>query len=264
MAAGLPVARRSYPHVDGVGDWQAAASIKLLWDRVWDQENRLTLANSTMTAQAAAITAQAATIDDLEIQINRLSISSPGAGAGSPTDNLDTVDTATVGGPFPNGPTAISFPGLGTVQVYSSPNVSGWAQTSTLTHWGFDPGAIVLNHTKLGQWPPVTIAKNTTQEATIWLFANTGSGWIGAGAERLRPSQSTKPEPTNYSEWFINLFYDASRWGPLSSLTPFVGMPTAVLITAGSTRVDNRYFVQERTDILQFSWPADGQSVTFL
>lgn len=261
----MAVTRRVYPHVNGIEDWNAQQSSKLLWDQVWDLDSRLMTANATLSAQAATISTQASTIAELQTQITRISISPAPAAAGSTgPDGLDVVDVGAVSGPFSTGPNNFTFPGIGTVAVWSSPDVSGWAQTSTMTRWAFDPGLISLNHTKLGQWQPVLVGPNTLQEATIWLFVNLGSGWIGAGAERLRPNQSTKVEQTNYSEWFVNLFYDANRWGPLATLTPTVGMPTAMLITAGSTRVDNKYVVQERTDLIQFSWPADGQSAVFV
>lgn len=262
----MAVTRRVYPHVDGIEDWNAGQSIKLLWDRVQDLDARLVTANGVITTQAATLTTQASTIRDLQTQIKRIAVSPTAAAvaaAAGPT-GLDVVDVGAVQGPFSTGPNNYSFPSIGTVAVWSSPDVSGWAETSAMTRWAFDPGVAHLNHTKLGQWAPVLVGPNTLQEATIWLFVNLGSGWIGAGAERLRPSQSDKPEAQLYSQWFVNLFYDANRWGPLATLIPAEGMPTAMLITAGSTRVDNKYIVQERTNLIQFAWPADGASVVFL
>lgn len=259
----MAVTRRVYPHIDGIQDWQAAQSVKLLWDRVQDLDARQTTANQTISTQAATIATQAHTITDLQTQITRIAVSPAPAAGGTGPDSLTVVDIGATTGPFSTGPNTYTFPGIGAVSVWSSPDVSGWAETSTMTRWAFDPGLISLNHTKLGQWPGVLIAPGTKQESTIWLFVNLGSGWIGAGAERLRPNQSTKGEDVNYSQWFVNLFYNA-RWGPLSTLIPTVGMPTAMLITAGSTRVDNTYIVQERTNLIQFAWPADGQPVVFL
>lgn len=260
----MAVTRRVYPHLDGIQDWNAAQSIKLLWDVVQDLDSQVVTANRTIAAQATTISTQTTTIATLQTQIDRIAISKTAqAAAAGGVDGLTVTDVGAVTGPFSQGPTDMSFPGIGTVSVWSSPDVTGWAETASMTRWAFDPGVAHLNHTKLGQWTPVLVGPNTLQEATIWLFANPGSGWIGAGAERLRPSQSDKPEDNLYSRWFINLFYNA-RWGPLSSLTPSEGMPAAMLITAGSTRVDNTYKVQERTNLIQFSWPADGASVTFL
>lgn len=260
----LPHRNRSYPQLAGIADWSTAESVKLLWDQIHELDDRIVAANTTITSQASTISTQATTIATLQTQIDRIAISTTKAAAASTgVDPLDVTDVGAVTGPFSQGPTNMTFPGIGTVSVWSSPDVTGWTETSTMTRWAFDPGVAHLNHTKLGVWSPVLVGPNTLQEATIWLFANPGSGWIGAGAERLRPSQSDKPEATNYSEWFTNLFYN-DRWGPLSTLVPTEGMPAAMLITAGSTRVDNKYKVQERTNLIQFSWPADGASVTFL
>lgn len=254
---------RQYPHLDGLTDWQARQSLRLLWDRVYDQEERVTAANATITDQAATIADLSTQIATLQTKVTRLAISPRAADTVTDPDAaLDQIDTGTVAGPFPEGPTAATFPGIGVVQIYSSPDVSGWPETSSFTQLSFAPGVLTINHTKLGQWPPVNIGNNTLQEATIWLFFQILGVWYGAGAERLRPSQTTKLQSPNYSQWPSDMWY-SSRWGPLASFTPFAGQPAAALIAAGSTRVDNRVIVQERTNVLTFSWPADGTGVSF-
>lgn len=254
---------RQYPHLDGVTDWQARQSLRLLWDRVFDQADGIDAANTTILAQASTIAALSASLSTLQTKVTKLAIVAPGSGAGTDPDaGIDLIDTGTVSGPFANGPIAATFAGLGVVQIFSSPDVSGWAETSVFTRLSFAPGVLTINHSLLGQWPPVNIGAGTLQEATIWMFFNIGGTWYGAGAERLRPAQTVKLQSPNYSQWPADWWY-SSRWGALSTLTPFAGQPAAALITSGSTRVDNRTIVQERTNLLLFSWPADGISVSF-
>lgn len=41
-----PSDRAAYPHVDGIADWRAQQSVRLLWDRVFDFEQRLQAAET--------------------------------------------------------------------------------------------------------------------------------------------------------------------------------------------------------------------------
>jgi len=42
-----PALKRQYPHVDGVEDWRAKQTIRLLWDRVFELESRLQATETT-------------------------------------------------------------------------------------------------------------------------------------------------------------------------------------------------------------------------
>ena len=246
---------RTYPHVGGVKDREAQTTIRLLWDRVFDVTDQVTAAQSTIDTQAATIADQASEIAVLQRKVTRLSIqpvaqpTSPGSGE---------ISNVIVDGTFTTGPTAINFPGIGIVQVYSSPDVSGWTQTGTISRFGFSPGVWNVNYSTIGAWlPGVNIGGGTFQEATIWLFLQIAGVWYGAGAERLRPSQTAKPESVTISQWPSDFWYDATRWGPLAGANPS-GLAAAALITAGSTRLDNRTLVTERTNLITFTWPPDG------
>lgn len=73
----------SYPHVEGIADWQAASSARLLWDRVHDLEARLQAAEGTaaalVTAHNATDAAQIATAS--EVQKVQATIAAAGASA---------------------------------------------------------------------------------------------------------------------------------------------------------------------------------------
>lgn len=46
---------RAYPHLDTVTDWSAQATIRLLWDRIFDLEERLQVIEGTSTALVAGV-----------------------------------------------------------------------------------------------------------------------------------------------------------------------------------------------------------------
>ncbi len=47
--------QRLYPHVDNIKDWESSQSIRLLWDRVHDLEERLQAANATVATLLTAV-----------------------------------------------------------------------------------------------------------------------------------------------------------------------------------------------------------------
>lgn len=91
--------------------------------------------------------------------------------------------------PPPSTPSAPGGFDLSQVKVVASPNVLVWPVTSQITSIGFSPGTFSINHTRRGQWPPVVISSDgTQQEVTIWVFFRINGQWHATGAERLRPS----------------------------------------------------------------------------
>ena len=61
-------------------------------------------------------------------------------------------------------------------------NVSGWAQTSTITEVSIGSPPIRIEHTKAGQWPAIT-AGGTVVEGNPWIFANIDGEWHAATYE---------------------------------------------------------------------------------
>lgn len=252
--------RRQYPHVAGVVDRDAQQSLRLLWDRVFLVQEALAADAETIAAQAETITSLTSRLVTAERRVAQLDVR-VGAASSAAAGPGDLVDPPTSGS-YPPGPTAITFPGLGVVQVYASPDVSGWTQTSTLSVT-FTPGLLTLAISELANWSaqPINIG-GATQAATIWLFRQIGGVWYGAGAERLRPNQTTKVLNSSYIQWPIDWWYNPTIWGPLS--VPGVpGESVALLVTAGSTRLDNRTYFTERTNLITFTWPNDGVTASF-
>lgn len=254
--------KRQYPHVTGVADRDAQQSLRLLWDRVYAVDEARQADAATIATQAATISTLGRRMTAAERLVTQLQLQIGALGSSATPGSDDLVDPP-LSGSYPPGPTAITFPGLGVVQVYASPDVSGWTETGTFSVT-FVPGQLNLSISALGAWsaPGQTINIGGAQQAaTIWLFRQIGGTWYGAGAERLRPNQTVKGLNAAYTQWPLDWWYNPSIWGPLS----VVGVPgenVALLVTAGSTRLDNRTYVTERTPILQFAWPADGVTVT--
>lgn len=251
--------RRQFPHVGQVQDRDAAQSLRLLWDRVFAVED-------ARTADAATIAAQATTISGLSSRLSKaertiaslaLQIKAAGASGGGSGDLTDPPIT----GEIPANSTQ-TFAGLGAVSVYASGVVDAWTEVGTLSAT-FTPGRLLLSISALASWSanPINIG-GATQAATIWLFLQIGGSWVGAAGERLRPNQTTKDENTLYSLWPGDWFYNPTIWGPLSGYVPTPGQPAALMVAAGSTRVDSRTNFTERTPVVQFAWPADGATLT--
>lgn len=62
QAAPLPTITRAYPHVADIGDWPTAQTVKLLWTRIHDLEERLQAAQSTITDLVAGHNTNEATL----------------------------------------------------------------------------------------------------------------------------------------------------------------------------------------------------------
>jgi hypothetical protein len=165
------------------------------------------------------------------------------------------------GGGGGGGGTGSSFDQLGNVIIVGgSPDVRSWAVTSQITQLGFANGSILLNHTKLGQWPGVDIG-GALQESTLWVFFRINGQWYATGAERWRPSQTSKAltQPSHISTgWFYN-----NNWAPMWNYFPAVGEQVGFMVVAGSTRLDNNAPVHERSNILMIPFPADGVPAYF-
>jgi hypothetical protein len=152
---------------------------------------------------------------------------------------------------------------LASVTILGSPDVRGFAITSQITSVEFSPGNLHVDHTMRGQWPGVVIAPDgTLQEATIWVFFKINGAWYGTGGERLRPNQTDKglTKPSDIGPGWL---YDPNRWGVMTNYVPQVGELVGFMVVAGSTRSDNNVIVQERTGVVLYPFPPDGQTTAF-
>lgn len=152
---------------------------------------------------------------------------------------------------------------LGAVQILGSPDVRGFARTSTITALSFQPDTWHIDHTLRGTWPPIVIAPDgTTQEATVWVILRIGGTWYATGGERLRPGQADKSlsQPSQLGpDWL----YDPGRWGVMAGYVPSPGDLTGFMVVAGSTRSDDHVMVMERTGVVLVPFPADGVTTSY-
>lgn len=120
-------------------------------------------------------------------------------------------------------------------------DVSGWAETSTITSVTIDGSSICIEHTKAGQWP---VAHGV--EGNPWVFANVGGQWYAATYEWLRPGQICKGITAD------NIGAHIGR-SPLTSWRPqsgeLVGFMVSALVRAGPETVP------ERSNLVMVRWP---------
>lgn len=153
---------------------------------------------------------------------------------------------------------------LASVTILGSPDVRGFARTSSITSLAFHVGSWHVDHTARGTWPPIVIdpVTSTTQEATVWIIFRIGGAWYATGGERLRPDQTDKglSQPSQMGpDWL----YDAGRWGVMAGYVPSPGDLTGMMVVAGSTRADDTVMVMERTGVVLFPFPSDDVDTSF-
>ena len=158
--------------------------------------------------------------------------------------------------------------GLDDVTIMSSPDVRGWAVTTQITSLGMNPGTLHLEFDKQATWASVDIGSGphdvVMQQATLWVFLSINGRWYCTGAERLRPNQQNKPASQRFSNWIaVDWLYDVARWGAMTGYRPAVGERVGFMVTQGSTRSDATWVVEERSDVIWITWPANGRAASF-
>jgi len=131
-----PGAPRTYPHVDGIEDWHAQQSIRLLWDQVFGLQDRVG-ANESSTSSLGATqashaqllqTAQASADEALSIAQGLL-----GAGGTSQGSAPGSGGGATGGGGPTSGP---GSPGEPIVPMSADPVTAEDQVKRSLAYWG--------------------------------------------------------------------------------------------------------------------------------
>lgn len=61
---------RTYPHLDTIQDWSTDATLRLLWDRIFDLEERLRAVEGTSTALVAGVNQVDETARDALTKVN--------------------------------------------------------------------------------------------------------------------------------------------------------------------------------------------------
>ena len=125
-------------------------------------------------------------------------------------------------------------------------NISGWAQTSTITAVSIGSPPINIEHTKAGQWPAIT-SGGTIVEGNPWIFAKVDGQWQAATYEWLRPGQTEKQiSAENIGEYTKKAPLDG--WQPKSGET--VGLMVSTPARGGPDGP-----VNERSNVILVTWP---------
>lgn len=151
---------------------------------------------------------------------------------------------------------------LSAVQVHASQAAClQFPVTATLNSFSLVPGTMTLRSTGTEGWPDVDIG-GATQRATLWVFVKIGGQWHAAGLERLRPDQvnGTKPEahvgPRDIETIIGRGWAGKPEFGAMHGFNPRSGDPVGIMIVSGSTRLDHRPTVSQRSNILVVAWPS--------
>lgn len=102
-----PNTRRIYPHVDAVTDFPTQQSLKLLWDRAHDLEQRLQAAEATSSTLVASQNATAVAVAAHTDQIAAVKAQTPTTATGAASG---TGGAGTPGAPLPGEPGSQTTP----------------------------------------------------------------------------------------------------------------------------------------------------------
>lgn len=120
-------------------------------------------------------------------------------------------------------------------------NVSGWAQTATLSGVNISGGSITLKYNKAKVWPAVG-----GLNANPWIFVNRDGKWYGATWGWLRHGQTTKA--------VSSVRGDHIKKAPLNNFTPVSG-ETYGFMVSGLARDKGTRNVSERSNVVMVRWP---------
>ncbi|HUL74652.1 MAG TPA: hypothetical protein VLT86_16195 [Vicinamibacterales bacterium] len=140
---------------------------------------------------------------------------------------------------------------LRTVVYVLGPNISTWAQTSTVTSTTTQDHSLCINHTKQGQWPTVPFFGDpgTLIEGNQWIFANINGTWYGGAGDWLRPGQACKDVTAANigSDGFYN-------WEPLKSWSPRPGETFGLAVSTPARAWPDMRTVDERSNVVLVKW----------
>lgn len=144
-------------------------------------------------------------------------------------------------------PTATPTPEGGAIDlntaVFSEPrdaNISGWAETATMTVSFDGAGNICLNHNKSNVWPTVNGVN-----VNSWVVVNLGGTWYAATFEWMRAGSMCKPMSTVQGNHI--------KVAPLDTWKPKSGEQLGFIVS-GLARLGERS-VAERSNVYITRWP---------
>jgi len=133
--------------------------------------------------------------------------------------------------------------------VWLHTNVSGWAQTSTITNTSIGDPPISIEHTKSGLWPRGDFSSSgAIVDSNAWVFANIDGTWYGATWEWFRPGQTSKDVGASDFQTHVN------GAPPLNNWTPQSGEQIGLMVSTPA-RLGPDGPVHERSNVVLTTWP---------
>lgn len=266
--------KRAYPHVEGILDWSARMSVRLLWDRVWGFEERLQTLEANVKLVAAAVNAlnvQLLATRALAQQAYALTQSpstsvDPAAPPPAAPDAIPPAGAGMVPPPPPAG--AVDNIDLTSVIIFNSPpDIASWPVTSQITGLVMRPSAsptpgLAFSFSTQDTWPnAIPAGWQGGVQYTVWAVVNIGGQWYTSGFIEMWKGRPNTGAPI-LTDFASNWAYDA-RWGPMNGHHPVVGEQMGFFLSAGDARGRTEpTSVRERTNIVLANLPA-GDSGTF-
>ena len=143
--------------------------------------------------------------------------------------------------------------------IWLHADISGWAQTSTVTNVQISSRDICVEHTKAGQWPPYggpgTEIGGKRGEGNPWVFAKINGQWYGGTFEWLGVGQECKEILPSVANIGAHVKVpplgrpdgSASLWVPKSGEVVGFAMSTPARNNLSTTN--------ERTNVVLVTWP---------
>jgi hypothetical protein len=194
--------KRQYPHVNGVTDWRAEQSLRLLWDRVFDLEARLQGIEATQRDLTGASNQQEANIT----RVDRQSMEALALAQRTPIERGVTDGTGGGDGSPPGDPGPATGPGSKAdpiIPMSDDPAITEGNIKASLYHW---------NRADYGYWSRAIHADGSTPlpwqggdnkwylgwDAYMEARAEPGAGPSAPHSLLPLPAVYTTPPPSGY------------------------------------------------------------------
>ena len=128
--------------------------------------------------------------------------------------------------------------------VWLHKNISGWAQTATMSSVTVSGSQVCLNYDKANSWPGVDHVGHIVN-ANPWIFVYQGGTWYAATWEWMKVGQTCKNKSA--------VAGDHIKKDPLWDFAPVSGA-TYYFMVSGLAR-DAVTNVSERTNVVEVVWP---------
>ena len=139
--------------------------------------------------------------------------------------------------------------------IWLHTDVSGWAQTATLSQVSIQGGQVCMDYDKANQWPVTTIQGSSGEVEVVgnpWVFIKHEGQWYAATWEWLRPGQTCKDKNSVAGDHIKQSPFVELDW------TPTPGQTYWLMVSAPARM--GQMTVAERSNLLPLVWSGSGGS----